>query len=139
MRQPSGAVGERQHQRRVDAVEEEFDDAVVGVGHDRTQLVAFFYVLATLAHVRRHAVDEPIARGDHVSGFEPLDPVVEVLDITFDREQVLLGLPQVAAGHRDGRETIRVGLEQEGFLREQGRERPLDFGIGLVGVGLGAV
>ena len=139
MGHPSSTVGEREHQRRVDAVEEKLDDAIVGIGHDRAQLIAFFYVLAALAHVRRHAVDEPVARGDHVSGLESLDPVINFLDVAFDREQVLLGLPQVAAGHRDGRETIRVGLEQEGFLREQGRERPLDFGIGLVGVGLGAV
>ena len=139
MRQRTRALGEPTHQRCVEPVEQELDDAVVGVGHDGAQLVAFFYVLSTLAHVRLHAEHRSVAGRHHEPGFEAFDPVVDFLDLAFDRKQVLLALPQVGAGHGDRREAGGVGLQEQSFLREQGGLGPLDLRGGLFSVGEGPI
>ena len=134
-----GTVGVRQHQRRVESVEEQLDDAVAGVGDDRAQLFAFLHVLAALPDVGRHSVDRAVAGSHHVPRLEALDPVVDVLQLPLDREQVLFRLPQVAAGHRDRRQAVGIRLDDERLLGEQRRLGPLDLGVRLVGVGAGPV
>ena len=101
MRHVSGAFGIGEHQGRVDATEQQFDHPIVRVGHDGAQIFAFFDVLATLANVGRNAKDDPIARCQDDPRLEPLDAVVDFLNLALDGEEILLALPQITAGDGD--------------------------------------
>jgi len=71
-------------------------------------LIAFRHVLTALDQVGRHPEHDPGAGSQHPAGLEPLDPVVDFLDLPLDREQVLLGLAEIASGHGDGRQARGV-------------------------------